>query len=235
MKITQQIIKHPTKKYSIQTYHVTNEDEIIKKARRFAQNSAKNLNDHAPSGRKRSEEEKFRVCFGGHLAELVTAEYLQEIFNRNHISGDIKQNLFEDEMSTDAADIDILIVTKNKTISCEVRSSFPFLIKPWNFDVIFNKQFDILGWYTAKHKPVEQIKDFYFRIIYYMHPKSILEKLDSGKLQVHLAGGASKELLELKGYDTSFKQSGATFRAIKPITEGMDIFEMQEWFINKLI
>lgn len=213
-------ITHQGKTHVTIEYIIGKNDRITQDSLRYAQNNYRNMNIFSPGARKRSDDERFDKCLGGAIAERVVIDYITKKFDEHGIKVEIKTNLMIDE---EGQDIDIMINYNRKSLSLEIRSSFSYKT---TLERIFTGAFSILGWYTTRSKPKETPKDVYICVVYHFWPGHIRERADDNNLHVFIAGGATKELMKLKGKDKNLKMRGATYRIINPIIEGETIDEL---------
>ncbi len=115
----------------------------------------------------------------------------------------------------------------SQNFDIEIRSSGHY---KQNLEEIYNRDFNIIGWYVTSTKGKEIKKDFYVLVLFPFSLDEIDEKFEDG-IELYIAGGAMKEILESMGSDTNLKQYRAVYRVISPVTKGLDGVEI----INKIV
>lgn len=64
-----------------------------------------------------------------------------------------------------------------------------------------NKQyFDVIGPYSNEYKPIEHLKDYYMRVLYWCEKKYFMNLLEKPALQLFITGGATKAMMQNPDY-----------------------------------
>lgn len=187
-------------------------DELIKKAKELSDK----VSPYDPGKNFRTANTRLKKNIGGLLAEKAFECYLNYLIKNNNLNAKIinitdLQEITVGNQSWNQIDLSIDVNGTVKTI--EIRSSFSYKTK---FERLFKGAFSLIGWYTHSYKPIEEKKDYYILGIHYYHPDKIND-LCKNEVIVHIAGAASKNTLEDKGYNDNLRQAGANFRIIKPL------------------
>lgn len=208
----------------------------IKMAGTVADAKVAYINVHTPGGISRPSNVIRNRIIAGKLADAAVAELLNHFIAKSSLPFSVTEY---DQSRTDAFQnpdpYDLEIMKSGGSISqkIEVRSSFCYRLAPP--DKIVQK-LSIYGWYTSHNKPIEEPRDWYWQVIYYLRPEDIEQangpsvgifevELSKEKLIGYIVGGASYELLKAKG-QTRSDQDNAFYWAISPICDGMDCFDM---------
>jgi hypothetical protein len=208
----------------------------IKIASTVADAKVAHINVHTPGGITRPPNVIRNRIIAGKLADAAVAELLSHFVAKSVLPFSVSEY---DKSRTDAFQnpdpYDLEISNSGSSIcqTIEVRSSFCYRLAPP--DKIVQK-LSIYGWYTSQNKPIEEPRDWYWQVIYYLRPKDIPQatgpsvgifedEIAKGKLTGYIVGGASYELLKTKGAARS-DQDNAWYWAISPICEGMDCFDL---------
>jgi hypothetical protein len=199
-------------------------DEIVKKASKMAGV----VNPHGADGKLRTQDVRFCKLLGGLLAESAFLEYLTIRARELTVELSVLDSTFNQEedlarLGFNQVDLKIQVARVVKEI--EIRSSFSYkttLDRLFGASLIDGKgAFSIIGWYSSENKKAEIKKDFYIFAIHHYEPAQIQERIYD-KVEIYLAGAASRETLEEKGEYSSLKQEGARFRIINPLISVAD-------------
>lgn len=220
----QQIIERiDSYEYIITTFSYESDKQVLDGLIDEAAELAGIVNPFGPDGRLRSTGVRFNKNLGGLLAERAFREYVDGLINKKNLNVRIKEiSELKEEVVGNISwnQIDLILEVNGMIKTMEIRSSFSYktsLRRLFGFPLINDKgAFSIIGWYTHTHKPIEEKKDYYIFCIHYYHPDNILV-LCQDEIEVYIAGAASKETLEKKGYNSDLKQRGASFRIINPL------------------
>ena len=171
------------------------------------------------------------------LSGLVAEYFCRELLKKRY-GADVMEPPDENKSINQT---DITLLTK-KTI--EVRSSF--VNNGISFGILGTKKkdgFDVIGPYTNGYKPIEIMKDYYFRVLYGFPKYSSGEKADgymeraeAGIIEISVIGGATRAMMENpdlfyeEELSKEMRSSGAPpnatkYRKIK-IIDGLDFFGM---------
>jgi hypothetical protein len=199
-------------------------NEIIDKTTRMCNK----VNPHGPDGKLRQQDVRFNKILGGLLAEVSLMKFLEKTANEHNIPFEIIESTFnqeEDLSKLGFNQIDARISVNGEIKELEIRSSYSYkttferLIGVPLYDG--KGAFSIIGWYTSSNKPQEVKKQYYIFAIHLYLPSETQNRIYE-KVEVFLAGAASKQTLEDKGVYTSLKQEGAKFRVINPLNSVPD-------------
>lgn len=93
--------------------------------------------------------------------------------------------------------IDIQLAT-GKTIevrsSC-VRNGIDFALFAKDTNNHDQQYFDVIGPYSNEYKPIELLKDYYMRVLYWCEKKNYMKLLEKPALQLFITGGATKSMM----------------------------------------
>lgn len=196
-------------------------DGLIDKAREMSSR----VNPHSSGGRYRQEGTRTNKLLGGLLTEAAVIEILRRFANEEGIPLKITESTFIQDLDLAKLgfnQIDLRLLVKGAFVNLEIRSSFSYktsLQRLFGVPLIDGKgAFSIIGWYSSQNKPCEVKKDYYVFGIHHYDPVEVIDRAQS-RVQLYIAGIASKATLESLGFNSSLKQQGATFRIINPIKE----------------
>lgn len=178
-----------------------------------------NLNPYNPAGDLRDQETISVKNLGGLISEKVIEDLMiKKIDETSTINAEIIESNFK-EIESSEFQIDHKIRCENGCeLDVETRSSFSYRTTcPEN---VINYAFQIIGPYTTANKGIEHPKDYYAFVFYCMNPENLKATIEEGEISLYFAGGASLDMLN--NSRTNLKQRGATYKTLKPITDGFD-------------
>ncbi len=186
---------------------------------------SKNVAVFDPSGKERDLLIMNVKNIGGVLAEKTVNDITGRYATIHNHRFSIKESTWK-EIGSSLFQIDHIFSINSKIKTLETRSSFSYKTKcP---DNVITGAFSIIGAYTTTHKKQEIEKDFYAFVFFCLNPEKLINTLRINRyIETYFAGGATKDMF--KDTDT-LKQSGASYKIIKPITNGLDAEE----FLKKL-
>lgn len=207
-----QLTRHVIKKV---TYTKAELKDTIQRAKEIEGN----LCPYDPSGNIRDDATISVKNLGGLISEKAVHDLIDQALTVNKVTAKIIDSNFK-EIDSSEFQIDHQIqCDDNCMITLETRSSFSYRTKICPDNVI-NYAFQIIGPYTTKNKGVEHPKDYYAFVFYCLNPNELKATIDSGTISLYFAGGASQHMLVSSS--TNLEQNGATYKTVKPITDGYD-------------
>ena len=211
--------------HDVVKYTFSTSDPEYQEALNKAKQLANKVNPHAPDGTIRKPEKIFAVNFAGCLAEIACINYFNGYFRQKN-AFHLRAHSTNFNPILDDQQIDIMVTNSIKQISStvEVRSSFSYAQSDIN---VYNQYFSLVGYYSSPNKPMETSKDFYVTVIFRFDESYMPEKIKNGEnITLHIAAGASKDLLIADGEWDNLQNGTAQYRVIKPI--------INAWSVNKL-
>jgi len=217
----QKIDKIDGYRYITTTFQFSKDKALLESIVNEATHLSKKVPPHAPSGYLRPFSVRLDKNIGGLLAEEAFKIYVEDLIKTKRLNAKVvRVAVTEESIEEIGTQIDFVLDVNGKRKTVEVRSSFSYKT---NFPRLFGipliedkGAFSIIGWYKHQHKPQEEKKDYYVFVIHFYHPTEVQKKCKS-EVTVYIAGAASKETLETKGFDDDLKQKGAKYRIINPL------------------
>lgn len=208
-------------RYITTTFQFSKDKALLESILNEATRLSKIVPPHGPGGYLRPFSVRLDKNIGGKLAEEAFKIYVEDLIKTKRSNANlVTVAVTEESLEEIGTQIDFVLDTNGKKKTIEVRSSFSYktnLRRLFGVDLIDSKgAFSIIGWYKHQHKPEEKKKDHYVFAIHFYHPTEIQNKCKS-EVTVYIAGAASKETLETKGYDDDLKQKGALYHIINPL------------------
>jgi hypothetical protein len=186
------------------------------------------VDPHSPNGLLRDGITRLQKNIGGLLAEEAVKIYITNIIEDKSLDVKIIEKNTKYNEIQDDNQIDMTLKVKNTIKNIEIRSSFFYYIRKNEPEKLFAPYKDksksaasIIGWYTHKHKFKEVKKNFYIFVIHHYHPKEIINRCRR-KVDLYIAGAASRATIEKEGQNQSLKMSGAYYRVINPLIKVPD-------------
>jgi hypothetical protein len=196
------------------------------------------INAHNPGGIRRPPEVIKNRIVAGKLADTAVLEMINRCIQHwglqsSFAAKEYDQFRSDDFKNPDPYDLELLNLTTQETQSIEVRSSFCYKLAPVQK---IAEKLSIYGWYTSANKPIEEPRDWYFQVVYYLRPRDILvengieigifeDQLESGVVTAYVVGGASQAELHNRG-GIRADEDGAAYQAISPICQASDCRSM---------
>jgi hypothetical protein len=212
----------------------------ISRAGSIADKKIDHIDAHNPGGRLREAGVIRNRIIAGKLADAAVLTFLRQEANSHKLNWqftEYDQARTDDFCNPDPYDL-LMIDSQGQQTTIEIRSSFCYRLSPYNK---IAKKLSIYGWYTTANKPTEEIKDWYWQVVYYLRPLDITppdretwpdvkvfeDCLNSGCLSGFIVGGSSRKLLaDISRATDRSDQDGAIYRSIYPICEGFDCQQM---------
>jgi len=224
--------------HNILEVEVKEDRELLQKAENYARRKSAHIATADPSGRVRDTQEILNQNFLGSLADIVCAEVLMKYFSKHNLPIQVIQYdaiRIDRFLQPDLFDIKLVSDSHNEYI-VEIRSSACIYISLKRMV----KEWQVLGPYSSSSKGnFEEDKSFYMRPLYHLDnyqenirsklysKESGMEYVKSGKLKLYIVGGATDEMMRLRGRNEAgeeLKQGRAEFKVVN-ILDALDVID----------
>lgn len=171
--------------------NISNQGEWMKRVCSYAEGIMKNLNrGQANTSEQRSLSTVEIDNLSGIIAENACDTILRWQF------GD--ESIIKPPANSSINQIDIELFN-GKTIevrsSC-VRNGIDFAVFAKDNSNNDQQYFDVIGPYSNGYKPIEHLKDYYMRVLYWCEKKNFLSLLERPALQLFITGGATRAMMQ---------------------------------------
>jgi hypothetical protein len=217
---------------------------LYKKAIEQSLKKSKHTMNASQSGEDRTSELKYMKQLMGTLAEIYSQEYLKEILSENKLNEDWFVIRYDDvrtdefKSPNNEYDINVKNTDNSSNYFVEPRSSI-------TYDRSFINGligYDIIGPYVSVAKSGEKLNDFYLRPLYeYLdfekkdyNALNFESLLKSGRINLYIVAGTTKEQMMLNGYNKSMGQGQTNYRVIK-IMNSDDSKKFHQTFIKTIL
>jgi len=169
--------------------NIPNDSDWMKKVMAYANKLSSRLNTgQANTSKSRASEIVSIDNLSGLIAESACERILKWQFGDHNV---IRR---ESDSSIDQIDIEFSTGKTVEVRSSCVRNGIDFAL----FAVDKNNHqqyFDVIGPYSNGYKPVEHLKDYYMRVLYWCDKKQFMQFFEYPNITMYITGGATKNMM----------------------------------------
>lgn len=221
----------PDTEFKFIEYTISKYDAMYIDSYNKAKTVAPQMNKHAPDGTVRSDEKIFANCFAGCIAENAVIYRINDFAAFRQKTG-VNAHGTEFDKNKDNDQVDIVVQNGDVEYTIEVRSSYGNV---QNNLRRYKEWFSIVGNYVSANKGRELQKDYYITVIFNFSQETMLVKVKNKEdISFQIAAGCDKEFLQKYGKIDNLKNSGATYKVIKPLIAGKTVNVVMDEIFKKL-